>query len=86
MKVVVVYKPESEYARSVTEWLRDFERRTGKRIDELDPDTREGTSFCRSYDIVEYPTLVALDDNGVIQNLWRGTMLPTISEVSYYAE
>lgn len=86
MKVVVVYKPESEYARSVTEWLRDFERRTGRRLDELDPDTREGTSFCRSYDIVEYPTLVALDDNGVIQNLWRGTMLPTISEVSYYAE
>ncbi|HMR72431.1 MAG TPA: hypothetical protein PKD68_00275 [Candidatus Saccharibacteria bacterium] len=86
MKVVVVYKPDSEYARSVTEWLRDFERRTGKHIDELDPDTREGTSFCRSYDIVEYPTLVALDDNGVIQNLWRGTMLPTISEVSYYAQ
>jgi len=27
---------------------------------------------------------VALDDNGQLQNLWRGLPLPTISEVSYY--
>lgn len=86
MKVVVVYKSASEHARSVTEWLREFERRTGRHIDELDPETREGESFCRSYDIVEYPTLIALDDSGVVQNLWRGTMFPTISEVSYYTQ
>lgn len=86
MKVVVVYKPDSEYARGVTDWLRDFERQTGKKLEEIDPDSRSGASLCRSYDIVEYPTLLALDDNGQLQNMWRGTMLPTISEVSYYAQ
>ncbi len=86
MKVVVVYKPDSEYARAVTDWLRDFERQTGKKLEEIDPDSRSGASLCRSYDVVEYPTLLALDDNGQLQNMWRGTMLPTISEVSYYAQ
>lgn len=86
MKVVVVYKTESDYARSVTDWLRDFHRQTGKTIEEIDPDTREGASLCRTYDIVEYPTLLAMDDDGRVQNTWRGTMFPTISEVSYYVQ
>lgn len=86
MKVFVVYKRESDYARTVIDWLRDFTRQTGKTLEELDPDTREGTSFCRAYDIVEYPTLLAVDDDGRVQNTWRGTMFPTISEVSYYVQ
>jgi hypothetical protein len=36
------------------------------------------------YDIVEYPTVVALDDSGGLQHMWRGLPLPTISEISYY--
>ncbi len=84
MKVVAVYKQERDYTRSVTEWLRDFERQTGKSIEEIDPDSREGASLCRTYDIVEYPTLLALDNEGQLQNIWRGVILPTISEVSYY--
>lgn len=86
MKVVVVYKSESDYARIVVDWLRDFTRQTGKTIEEVNPDTREGTSLCRAYDIFEYPTLLAMDDNGQVQNIWRGAMLPTISEVSYYVQ
>ena len=86
MKVVVVYKQESDYARSVLDWLGDFKRQAGKPLEELDPDTRAGSIFCRNYDIVEYPTIVSLDDSGVVQNMWRGTMLPTISEVSYYVQ
>lgn len=84
MRVVIIYKQDSEYARSVSEWLREFQRRTGTTIEEMNPDTREGTMFCSAYDIVEYPTIIALDDSGQMQNTWRGTMLPTISEVSYY--
>lgn len=86
MKVFVVYKQESDYARTVLDWLREFGRQTGKKLEEVDPDTRAGSMFCRDYDIVEYPTLVALDDDGQIHNVWRGAMLPTISEVSYYVQ
>ena len=84
MKVVVVYKQESDYARAVLDWLRDFQRQTGKSIEEVNPDDRAGAALCRTYDIVEYPTFIALDNQSRLQNMWRGKTLPTISEVSYY--
>ncbi len=84
MKAFIVYKPNSEHARQVTDYLRDFERHTGRKLDEVDPDTRDGDSLCRVYDIVEYPTIVATDDDGVLQTMWRGLPLPLMDEVSYY--
>ena len=84
MRVAVIYKIESDHAREVLDYLRDFARQTGHTLEEVDPDTPEGTHFCRTYDIVEYPTLVALSDSGQLQTMWRGRPLPTISEVSFY--
>lgn len=86
MKAYVIFKEESDHNRAVVEFLRDFERRTGKNIEKVNPDSPSGASFCRTYDVVEYPTIVATDDNGVMQNQWRGLPLPLIDEVSYYAE
>ena len=85
MKTIVVYKENSEHARAVETFMHDFAKQTGKVLDTLDPELREGAELCRTYDIVEYPTVVSLDDNGVMQTMWRGVPLPTISEVSYYA-
>lgn len=65
-------------------FMHDFARQTGKVLETINPDTREGDQFCRTYDIVEYPSIIALDDQGILQHLWRGMPLPTISEVSYY--
>ena len=84
MKAVVIYKAESDHAREVLDYLRDFERQTGRALETIDPESRDGAAFCRTYDIVEYPSIVALSDDAVLQNLWRGRPLPTISEVSYY--
>lgn len=85
MKTFVVYQSESDHARDVLTFLGDFARQTGRTLETIDPNSREGSSMCRTYDIVEYPSVVAVDDNGVLQNLWRGRPLPTVSEVSYYA-
>jgi hypothetical protein len=84
MKAVIVYKDESDHAREVLDYLRDFKRQTGHDLETIDPDTHDGIDFCRAYDIVEYPSVIAISDDGVMQNLWRGRPLPTISEVSYY--
>jgi hypothetical protein len=84
VRTIIVYKDETDYARTVTDYLRDFKRQTGHDIETLNPDTAEGASFCRTYDIVEYPSVIAMSDDGHMQNLWRGLPMPTISEVSYY--
>lgn len=85
MRVVVVTKDNMDYSRMVMTFIDDFARQTGKALEVMDPETLDGISFCRAYDIVEYPTIIALSNSGQVQNMWRGTTLPTISEVSYYA-
>lgn len=84
MKVVVIYQEQRDYTREVLDYLRDFERQTGHALETVDPNSPDGIQFCETYDIVEYPTLLALSDDGSMQNMWRGRPLPTISEVSFY--
>jgi len=86
MRTVIIYKDETDYARTVTDYLRDFERQTGHTLETLNPDSTEGDLFCRAYDIVEYPTVIAISDDSVMQNMWTGLPLPTISEVSFYVQ
>lgn len=86
MRVVMVTKDNMDYTRTVDTFLENFTRQTGKTIEVLDPDIREGELLARAYDIVEYPTLIALGDTGQVQNIWRGVNLPTVNEVSYYVQ
>ena len=85
MRVIIVYKENSDHAREVIDYLRDFKRQTGKMLEEIDPEKRENIGFVEAYDVVEYPTILALTDDGQVVNSWRGTPLPMINEVSYYA-
>jgi hypothetical protein len=50
----------------------------------LSPDEPEGESLCRAYDVVEYPTILAMNDDGKMLQMWRGRDLPRIDDVTYY--
>lgn len=82
MRVVCVFREEQDYSRSVNEWLTAFYRQTGKQIETLDPDRER--NFCETYDVVEYPTILALGNSGEVLAMWKGRELPLINEVSYY--
>ena len=86
MRAVIVYRKDTDYEREVAGYLREFEYRTGKTLEWMSPDSREGVDFCRMYDITEYPTIIALDDLGKVQDIWRGLPLPLIDGVSYYVQ
>jgi hypothetical protein len=66
--------------------MREFNRRTGKNLESLDPDTRIGESFARAYDIVQYPTIVAIGPSGTELKRWSGLPLPLMDEVNFYAK
>lgn len=85
MKIVCVYRDASDTGRDMRGWLKEFEYRTGAEIERLDPDSREGQNFCRLYDIVEYPTIIAIADDGRMLDMWRGMPLPLIDHVARYA-
>lgn len=82
MRVVCVYREGEDYTRTVTDWLEDFYRRTGHQLETIDPD--RDSKFCEAYGIVEYPTIIAISDQGQVRAFWPGRSLPMFNEVSYY--
>lgn len=82
MRVVCIYRDNQDYSRIVNEWIENVRRQTGREVEIIDPDRDPG--FCEAYDIVEYPTIMALDERGGVRAVWRGRSLPLINEVLYY--
>ena len=82
MRVVCIYREGEDYSRSVNEWLENVRRQSGHVIETMDPDANTG--FCEAYDVVEYPTILALGERGDVRASWRGKSLPLINEVLYY--
>lgn len=82
MRVICIYRDKEDYSRSVEEFLENTRRQTGHEIETMSPD--ENPSFCEAYDIVEYPTILALGNSGEVRAVWRGKNLPLINEVLYY--
>ena len=85
MRIVVVYKDTSDHGREVREYVDDFEKQTGLEIEQISPDDGRNQFFLQAYDIVEYPTILAIADDGRLLQMWRGRPLQSIDEVAYYA-
>ncbi len=86
MKVVVLYRPHSEYDRVVEEFAGEFSKRyPDKKLELISVDTRDGSATASLYDILRYPAVLALSDDGRVIHEWHNQTLPLISEVSYYA-
>lgn len=84
MRVVMVWKDYTDYSREVIDWMREMKRRTGKDVESLDPEGKDGENFARAYDIVQYPTIIAISYDGKEQKRWTGKPLPMINDVSFY--
>ena len=84
MRVAILYRSNTDHERSVIDFDREYGHRTGRSIEMLDLNTRDGSSMATLYDIVQYPAILAIADDGRIQQVWQGENLPLIDEVSYY--
>jgi hypothetical protein len=84
MKTLLLYRANSDHERTVLDYIRDFKMQTGRDLETMEVDSPEGMEICRLYDIVEYPAILVRNDDGALQNMWSGGMLPRIGEVSYY--
>ena len=87
MKVVVLYHPNSEHAGKVEDYARDYERfKEGKVVELQSLETVEGAQTAKLYDITAYPAVLALADDGSLQNSWQGEHLPLMAELDAYTE
>jgi len=85
MKVIMLYRPQSEYARSVEEYANEFERRDGSRkIELMDIDSRPGSDLAQLYDVTNQPAILALSDDSQMLQMWQGPELPLMDDVAAY--
>jgi hypothetical protein len=86
MKVLILYRPESEHSRTIEEFIHEYQYRgLDQRIEVLNVDTREGSATASLYDVVQYPAILVLQNDGYPQKVWQGTEMPLLSEVAAYA-
>lgn len=86
MKVLLLYRPNSEHARIVEEFVHEFERREASRkIELVDVDSREGSATASLYDILQHPAILVTADDGQVIQMWAGPQLPLMDEVAAYA-
>lgn len=83
---MIFYRPSSEHERLVEEYVRDFERHTGKKLPTVDVSSRDGTAKAELYGIMKFPSIVAVDDDGRMLQLWQSELLPRFDEVSFYVQ
>jgi hypothetical protein len=85
MRLVIIYRPNSEYSRITEEFVKDYQDRYQfQSVEIVDVDTREGIALVTLYDIMQYPAVLALQNDGSTQKIWQGPQLPPIGEVASY--
>lgn len=86
MKVLILYRPESEHGRQVEEFIHDFQHRHGTHhLEILNIDSRDGIATATLYDVMQYPAILVIQNDGMIQKSWEGDSLPLMDEVASYA-
>ena len=86
--MLVLYRPNSEFARQVEEFVHDLQAR--RTIDEhqlevLDYDSRDGAATASLYDVMAQPTVLVIGDDGSYVKSWEGSQLPRLDEIAGYA-
>lgn len=84
--MLVLYRPQSEHARLVEMFIHDLEHQhDGARLEVIDIDSRDGIATASLYDIMDYPGILALTDDGQVLKAWQGQSIPRLQDVAYYA-
>lgn len=84
--MLILYHPNSEHSARVEEFVRNFQRQhdIGKKLELLSLSTRDGAATASLYDVMAYPAILALADDGSVLNSWEGESLPLSDEVAGY--
>jgi hypothetical protein len=86
MKILILYRPQSDHGRQVEEFIHEFQRRHSTRhLEILNIDSRDGIATASLYDVMQYPAILVTENDGILQKSWQGDTLPLMDEVASYA-
>jgi hypothetical protein len=85
MKALLLYHPQSETARILEEFAHNFRQQHGHEIELMSMETRDGAATASLYDVMRYPTLIVIKNDGQVQHMWETEQLPPLmNEVAGY--
>ncbi len=85
--MLVLYRPNSEFARAVESFVRDLQmihNLDERHLQVLDYDSRDGASTASMYDIMTQPSILVTGNDGAYVKDWQGGDLPLTEEVAGY--
>lgn len=86
--MLVLYRPNSEYARTVETFVHDLQQRltTRAKLEIMNIDSRDGSATASLYDIMQNPAILVLQNDGYLHKSWQGQEVPPLlDEVAGYA-
>ncbi len=87
MKAIILYKPNTEHDSPVRAYVKEFVHRTGKTIELIDVESREGIALSKLHDVMQLPAIVAMRDDGQLLQIWTELdKWPTMNELTYYTK
>lgn len=86
MRLLILYRPNSEHSARVEDFVHEFQNRydVGRKLELLSLSTRDGAATASLYDVMAYPAVLALADDGSVLNSWEGDTLPVMDEIAGY--
>ena len=87
MKVLILYRPDSDHESDVLTFVHDLRHTRGIENDRLElvsVNTRDGSATASLYDVMSYPSILVLANDGSVLNMWQGVPLPLMDEVMGY--
>ena len=87
MKVLVLYRPHSEHARRVEEFLHDLQQEHDidrRSLQIFDVDSRDGIATASLYDVMSTPAIIVTDNLGSYIKSWIGEELPLMRDIAAY--
>jgi hypothetical protein len=84
MRAIVLYRPDSEVARTVEEYAKEFEKTQHKTLELVSLNTPKGVETAGLYDMLQNPSFLVLRDDGQLVKDWQGVQPPLMSELSNY--
>lgn len=87
MKVLILYRPNTETETTVLEYVREFKHRTGVDLELVDVNTPYGVELAELYDTLRFPALLAVEDNGEFIQSWPDLeKWPPMNELTFYTK
>ena len=84
MRVVALYHPKSDHGGRVEDYVAEYKRFRDFEIDLVSLETTEGAEMASLYDVNQYPSILAIANDGSLQKAWQSEPLPAMNEIDAY--